>query len=160
MSSVIKHAGPFLFGPVQQVALNPILTGTLLWALTKGPPAIRERLLHRFASLIDDRRIPGLIITLKWLFALGLVARVNRVLNTAALNAWRLKSEKGRWDWKKEVAVVTGGCSGIGEAVVKGLMKKGVKVAVMDIQPLPDSLKNCTCGERGDIEDIQGICDR
>ena len=75
MSSVIKHAGPFLFGPVQQVALNPILTGTLLWALTKGPPAIRERLLHRFASLIDDRRILGLIKTLKWLFTLGLIDR-------------------------------------------------------------------------------------
>ena len=82
------------------------------------------------------------------------------MLNTAALNAWRLKSEKRRWDWKKEVAVVTGGCSGIGEVVVKGLMKKGVKVAVIDIQPLPDSLKNCTCGERGHIEYIQGTHDR
>jgi len=142
MSAVIQRLGPFLFGPVQRVALNPVLTGALLWAFTKSPPAIRERFLHHFASLLDDRRIPRLIKTLKWLFALGLVARVNRVLNTAALNAWRLKSEKRRWDWKKEVAVVTGGCSGIGEVVVKGLMKKGVKVAVIDIQPLPDSLQN------------------
>ncbi|OCL08753.1 NAD(P)-binding protein [Glonium stellatum] len=142
MSSIIKHVGPFLFGPVQNVALNPVLTGALLLALTQGPPAIRERLLHRVASLVDNTRVLGLAKTLKWLFALGLVARVNRVLNTAALNAWRWGSEKKRWDWKKEVAVVTGGCSGIGEAIVKGLMKKGIKVAVIDIQPLPDGLQS------------------
>jgi len=40
------------------------------------------------------------------------------------------------------VAVVTGGCSGIGAVVVRGLMRNGVKVAVLDIQPLPKSLQD------------------
>jgi all-trans-retinol dehydrogenase (NAD+) len=37
---------------------------------------------------------------------------------------------------------VTGGCSGIGELLVKKLVKKGVKVAVLDIQQLPPSLQS------------------
>lgn len=39
------------------------------------------------------------------------------------------------------MAVVTGGSGGIGAFVVKGLASKGVKVAVVDIQPLSDDLR-------------------
>jgi all-trans-retinol dehydrogenase (NAD+) len=39
--------------------------------------------------------------------------------------------------------VVTGGCSGIGELVVKRLIGRGIKVAVLDIQELPASLQGC-----------------
>ncbi|KAG9195693.1 hypothetical protein G6011_00814 [Alternaria panax] len=52
-----------------------------------------------------------------------------------------LRSEKARWNWSQEVAVVTGGCSGFGELVVKRLISKGIKVAVLDIQQLPPSLQ-------------------
>jgi NAD(P)-dependent dehydrogenase (short-subunit alcohol dehydrogenase family) len=48
-----------------------------------------------------------------------------------------------KWDWKREVAVVTGGCSGIGLEIVKQLMRKGVKVAVFDIQPVPKAIEGC-----------------
>ncbi|OCK77298.1 dehydrogenase/reductase SDR family member 8 precursor [Lepidopterella palustris CBS 459.81] len=142
MSVAIQNVSGFVLGSVPGTALNPVITGALLWAITKGPPSLKARLLRPFASLPYDGRPAGLIKTLKWLFALGLVVRINRVLNHTALNSWRLRSEKKRWDWNNEVAVVTGGSSGIGELVVKGLMKKGVKVAVLDVQPLPDSLKN------------------
>jgi hypothetical protein len=68
---------------------------------------------------------------------------VNRQLNHAALNAGRWTSEKKRWKWDSEVAVVTGGCSGIGELTVRRLVGRGIKVAVLDIQQLPPSLQGC-----------------
>lgn len=80
---------------------------------------------------------------MKWLFALGLVARVNSWLNSWALNAWRFSSVKSKWIWNREVAVVTGGCSGIGAVIVRVLAQKGLKVAIVDIQPLPASMKGC-----------------
>jgi NAD(P)-dependent dehydrogenase (short-subunit alcohol dehydrogenase family) len=36
---------------------------------------------------------------------------------------------------------VTGGCSGIGKEVVLRLIEKGVRVAVLDVQPLPHDLE-------------------
>jgi all-trans-retinol dehydrogenase (NAD+) len=129
---------------LSQVALNPIATASLLWVLTKSPPQIRGRLLDRFAALRDPRRLARTLTALKALLAFGLLGAVNRQLNSIALNAWRLRSEKKRWQFNQEIAVITGGCSGIGEMIVKGLVKKGVTVVILDIQQLPASLQGCT----------------
>jgi all-trans-retinol dehydrogenase (NAD+) len=71
---------------------------------------------------------------------LGLSFKANQILNFWASNNWRTQVQKD-WNWHKEIAVVTGGCSGIGNALVLGLVQKGVKVAVLDIQDLPENLK-------------------
>lgn len=68
---------------------------------------------------------------------------MNKQLNRIALNAWRVRSEKKRWIMNQEIAVVTGGCSGIGERIVKGLVNQGVRVAVLDIHQLPLGLQGC-----------------
>ncbi|KXJ85884.1 hypothetical protein Micbo1qcDRAFT_127170 [Microdochium bolleyi] len=52
-----------------------------------------------------------------------------------ATNHWRLTAQPG-WHWPDEVAVVTGGCSGIGEKLVYGLLEKGATVVVLDIQDM------------------------
>lgn len=68
---------------------------------------------------------------------------MNRKLSDVALNngRWTAWSEKKRWKWDEEVAVVTGGCSGIGELIVKGLAGRGVRVVVLDINGLPGRLR-------------------
>ena len=106
---------------LHKTIFDPIITGSLLLTLS-GP-----------ASLITG---------LRWANALGLASKVNQALNSWALNNWQWKTKK-QWVWNREVAVVTGGCSGIGLEVVRGLMRKGIKVAIFDIQPLPKSLENC-----------------
>jgi short-subunit dehydrogenase len=78
---------------------------------------------------------------LKWCLVAGTARVVNKQLNHIALNAGRLRGEKAKWNWSREVAVITGGCSGIGELVVKRLINKGIRVAVLDIQQLPPSLQ-------------------
>ncbi|EAQ84344.1 hypothetical protein CHGG_08358 [Chaetomium globosum CBS 148.51] len=57
-----------------------------------------------------------------------------------ASNSWRLTAAKG-WDWPNEIAVVTGGSSGIGKGIVERLVALGVRVAVLDIQELPKELQ-------------------
>ena len=76
---------------------------------------------------------------LHWLLALALVHDINSLLNAWALDNWMFKSEKSSWDWPNEIAVVTGGSGGIGAMIVKKLLSYGVKVAVLDVQPLSDT---------------------
>ncbi|EEU35734.1 uncharacterized protein NECHADRAFT_94746 [Fusarium vanettenii 77-13-4] len=52
---------------------------------------------------------------------------------------WRVTAYPG-WNWDEEVAVVTGGCGGIGRELVIGLIHKQVKVAILDVIPLPDDM--------------------
>ncbi|KAH6642453.1 hypothetical protein C7974DRAFT_301908 [Boeremia exigua] len=121
-----------------RLALNPALTASLLCLLTARP---RTTLQTRLTTLVPPLRNPRtharLARALKWLLALGLAARANRVLNALALNNYRLRAATARWAWDKEVAVVTGGCSGIGALVVARLAARGVRVAVLDVQGLP-----------------------
>ncbi|KAL5383458.1 hypothetical protein DPSP01_005857 [Paraphaeosphaeria sporulosa] len=126
---------------VSHVALNPVVTGALLWVLTKGPASVRDRLINSVSALRNPDTRARVTKLLRWLLALGVVRTVNTKLNQLALNAYRTNSEKKRWKWNEEVAVVTGGCSGIGMLTVKRLLLKGVKVAILDIQQLPPALQ-------------------
>jgi all-trans-retinol dehydrogenase (NAD+) len=126
---------------ISRIAFNPFVTASLLWVLTRGPPSIRHRILEAVSSLRNPQHLARVVQTLKWLAAIGVVGTVNRTLNELALNSWRTKSEASRWTWDTEIAVVTGGCSGLGELLVKRLVERGVRVAVLDIQQLPSSLQ-------------------
>ena len=79
---------------------------------------------------------------LEWFLAACLVHEINSVLNAWAENRWMFTNDKSSWQWNKELAVVTGGSNGIGAAVVKELVSHGVKVAVLDIQPLSEAFQN------------------
>lgn len=63
--------------------------------------------------------------------ALGLVFWVNRALNSLSLNNWTMAK---RWDNERELVLITGGCSGIGKEIATSLVKKGIRVVVLDIQ--------------------------
>lgn len=65
---------------------------------------------------------------------------LNKILNSWSLNNWRLTADD-RWKREREVAVVTGGCGGIGKDLVLGLIRRGVKVAIFDVQPLLEDLQ-------------------
>ncbi|KAL1601555.1 hypothetical protein SLS60_006470 [Paraconiothyrium brasiliense] len=126
---------------VSHVALNPVAAGALLWALTRGPANVRNRLINSVSALRNPETLARVTRVLRWLLALGVVKTVNKTLNQLALNAYRINNERKRWNWNEEVAVVTGGCSGIGLLTVKRLILKGVKVAILDVQQLPPALQ-------------------
>jgi all-trans-retinol dehydrogenase (NAD+) len=138
---------PRLISLSLNIALHPLPAATLLWALTKAPPSIRYRIIDTFASLHDPDTLRRVVKALKWVLAFATTRLANRKLNHLALNSWRVGSEKGRWSFNttgaSEVAVITGGCGGIGELVVKRLIQRGVRVAVLDVKELPASLQGC-----------------
>ena len=127
MSSILKHL------PV------PVIAGSLLLILTRGPSALQAAIFRVFNTPQSQQ---GLIISLKCVLALGLTNQANALLTTWARNNWQLKTGQVPWKWTEEVAVVTGGSNGMGALVVKGLAAKGLKVAVLDIQPLPEDLQS------------------
>lgn len=143
MSIALQQVSNALSLSIGHIALNPLLTATLLYVLTKAPPGLRAHFTSRIGLLRDPKHHAQIVKALKWCLALGVTGVINKQLNHVALNAGRWASERKRWDWGREVAVVTGGCSGIGELVVKRLVGRGVRVAVLDVRQLPESLQGC-----------------
>lgn len=68
----------------------------------------------------------------------GFLLTANDFLTKWAANNFT-PSRRGEWtDWGREVVVVTGGSSGIGERVVKGLLRRnpGTTIVILDFAPL------------------------
>lgn len=128
------------------LAGEPLVTGPLLYALTKWPPHLREKLLQPFRNNLLSRdaanRIAKVVLVLKYLFAIGVARRLNQTLNRLALNYWHLRRVGAPWEFgpsRREVVVITGGCSGFGYEMVKRFASKA-KVIVLDISPIPPEL--------------------
>lgn len=127
-----------VLGGIASAALNPIVTGALLAFLLRAPEDVIAATLQR-ASLPANYDLTKVKTVLKVLVGLGLTRAINNKLSSMASNSWRWGPAPG-WHWPREIAVVTGGCSGIGLAIVRNLRAKGIRVAVFDIQPLPKEL--------------------
>ncbi|KAK2682111.1 Short-chain dehydrogenase/reductase SDR [Fusarium oxysporum f. sp. vasinfectum] len=69
-------------------------------------------------------------ITLGTLGALGIILTLNQLLNRVALHNSLWNSS---WNWRREIVLVTGGSSGLGDLVVSKLAKKSIKVVNMDV---------------------------
>jgi all-trans-retinol dehydrogenase (NAD+) len=130
--------------------LTTAVASSVLYLLTRCPPALEpyvQKILSglpfnaQLASYLTGNR-PLVITLLKVFIALGLIHNASSLLTSVALNNWQWRSDEHQWEWEKEVAVVTGGCSGIGEEIVKGLARRGVRVVVLDVQEVPERLKD------------------
>ena len=89
------------------------------------------------------------VTILKWVLPALFLREVNAALNRWAENRWLWADGKSAWQWNNEIAVVTGGSKGIGAAVAKRLVSYGIRVAVLDVEPLssefqPGLLSKCS----------------
>lgn len=89
--------------------------------------------LCRTVSKLLSRLSRKLILTrfttgMKWLCGLVVLVQMNRLGNSWALNHWQFKADKQRWTWSREIAVVTGGCSGIGASYVTSCWLKALRL--------------------------------
>lgn len=106
---------------IGKTALNPALTLPLL-------------LLARFTKKGENASIlhPTAYSRVKTLFYMGVARWLSNYYSNRVINNW--KADK--YDWSKEIVLITGGAGGIGGHVVQMLAERGVKVVVLDIQPL------------------------
>ncbi|KAM6529196.1 hypothetical protein FALCPG4_007342 [Fusarium falciforme] len=123
---------------VGDAALNPTLLVLALAFLTYGLPHLIVKITGSefIARWID---VFGLKAALKALVTLGIGLVRNQIQNLRASNNWSLFA-RGSWIWPEEIAVVTGGCNGIGKAIVLALVRKGVRVSVLDVADFPPEL--------------------
>lgn len=122
-----------------RITSNPLVTGPLLYILTRRTDQSGIILKAHFTKQINrlptEVNLEKIVKILKYLFVLGFVPKANAFLNTISQNNWLLTAPTSEWVWEKEVAVITGGSAGIGEQVVLRLIRKGVRVAILDISP-------------------------
>lgn len=99
-------------GLLKPSLLNPLFTGPLYYALTDAPMHVRVPLLVGLSKILSEETIERIIAGLKWLTVLGLLRKTSTFLSELGQNNWRLRSEKHRYNWPNEIAVVTGAAGG------------------------------------------------
>jgi all-trans-retinol dehydrogenase (NAD+) len=131
---------------VKEAASEPLLTGALLYILTRGPEHIRARLLAPFQGNVlaknGVQRLATFITVLKVLTGLNVLRRISQGLNSLAWNNWTLSRPGAAFKFgpeKEELVIITGGSSGFGYEMVKDFSKVA-RVAVLDIQDFPPEL--------------------
>ncbi|CAO2650902.1 Nn.00g091990.m01.CDS01 [Neocucurbitaria sp. VM-36] len=142
---------------------EPVLTGTLLYLLTRGPLHIRERLLRLFQTNLLSKnggsRLVTLIIILKFIFGVGVLRRVNQALNSLAWNNWTLRRPGAAFKFgpeKEELDIITSGSSGFGYEMVKGFSKVA-RIVVLDVQGFPPELAKHVHFYRCDVTDTSAV---
>lgn len=127
---------------IRNIPLSPAVTGALLYALTRAPPQYRQPLLQKLSRYLSPKSIARAVTTLKWLLALGLLRNSHLFLSDIAQNNFRLRSERHRYDWPREIVVVTGAASGFGKLMAQDFAAKGLNVMAVDIvDELPQDMQ-------------------
>lgn len=85
-----------------------------------------------YQAALECQPMPPWLRNALILSGLALAWRINRRLTSQALN----NAVDAKFDWSREIALVTGGAGGIGAEVVKKLARGGTRVIVLDVLPL------------------------
>lgn len=80
---------------------------------------------------------PTVRLSLSLLVGIGALQKINTLVSQAALNNFTWD----RYDWQKEVVVVTGGSGGLGDLLIRKLAKHCFKVISLDVVPSKTPLR-------------------
>jgi NAD(P)-dependent dehydrogenase (short-subunit alcohol dehydrogenase family) len=129
---------------IRKTLLNECLTLPIAAAVTwlsRPSSAIYLRQILDFAARysinITSLNLTQLARTALYLGGTGLLISANNFLTKWAFNNFTA-SLPGEWDWEREIVVVTGGSSGLGAEVIKGLLARNplTQIIIIDFVPL------------------------
>ncbi|TVY75631.1 Dehydrogenase [Lachnellula suecica] len=106
---------------IKKTALNPAFTLIFILLARYTKKGSNLSILHETAYS-----------RIRSLFYLGLVRLASNYFDAGVLDNWT----SDKYDWNKEIVLITGGAGGIGGKVVQLLSEKGVKVVVLDVIPM------------------------
>jgi hypothetical protein len=133
MAPPISHNGitleEVLLFPIRHILLGPFITANLL-VLTRSLPHLSTNIP---AFLLNTFFSPTSHFVLTTLLILSLILKLNYFLTDLFVNNFDFDFSSG-FEYGKEIVVVTGGASGIGEAIVRELSGSVESVHVLDIQ--------------------------
>lgn len=109
----------------------------LLFALLYYPHKVRSILPERLHPWIS---YPAVIRTLSVLLGLSVVQGINDKLSQWVANNWK---SDAKFIKSQEIVLITGGTSGIGEAMTSQFAKLGVKVVILDLNPPKTDVGEC-----------------
>ncbi|OJJ30752.1 hypothetical protein ASPWEDRAFT_43685 [Aspergillus wentii DTO 134E9] len=99
------------------------------------------------------QQYPQLLGALKVLLPLAVGRRLNAWLSRRAVN----NGVSDKYDWSREVIVLTGGSNGIGKQIADRFGARGIKVAILDIQPPTEQLPQSVHFHQCDITSPSAI---
>jgi all-trans-retinol dehydrogenase (NAD+) len=135
----------------RSIFLQPLFTAGFILANLQN----RSRYYQVLSAITKDRVSPSVFDrATKLLLAVGILYRLNKTLTKLVLN--NFKSDKS-WDWQKEIVLVTGGCSGIGQSIVEKLSDQNIQVVILDIVEPRSSLGPTTRFYKVDITSSSAI---
>ncbi|OAL19848.1 hypothetical protein AYO22_09375 [Fonsecaea multimorphosa] len=113
---------------------------------------------QRALSLIATSSIQSKFInrTLGGLLTFGVLYRLNRYLSRRVLNNF---VKDPSWDWEREIVLISGGSSGIGQEMVRQFGQRNIKVVVLDINPPKIPLPSSAKFYKTDVTSSQSIRD-
>ncbi|PCG98294.1 Short-chain dehydrogenase/reductase SDR [Penicillium occitanis (nom. inval.)] len=128
--------GDFVGSVLGKTVFSPVKTLLAVLLFQYAPPN---------APYLPQKR-DGVLNWLRIAFALGLVSRVNSWLGRRAIN----RGTSDKYDWPREVIVVSGGSNGIGKHLVLMLSERAKsKIAILDViapdYTLPAGVKYFKC---------------
>ncbi|KAF4631387.1 hypothetical protein G7Y89_g6745 [Cudoniella acicularis] len=120
--------------PIQSQLEAVVLKSALFGLALSSLPYVSgflESTSHGAVSLL----VPTARRVLKVLWAVAVVQHVNRILSHLSVNGRKATA----WDSQREMVIVTGGSSGIGNSVARSFAEKGAKVFILDLNAPKES---------------------
>ncbi|KAF3934785.1 hypothetical protein ABW20_dc0109147 [Dactylellina cionopaga] len=116
-----------------------LFSAATLAYLKLAPPNLQEPLINLLANSPFS---PSTILNLAGYLAgftlcTGLLSNINSYLSWKKENNW---ATDDTYDWEKEVVLLTGASSGLGEQTAIQLAEKGVTVIALDVNPLKEEV--------------------